>query len=52
MDARHRSCDRSRRNGILNFTAIQEQLGLRLVSGKSPVQLVVVDSIEKYPTDN
>ena len=34
------------------FTAIQEQLGLRLVSGKSPVQLVVVDSIEKYPTDN
>jgi uncharacterized protein (TIGR03435 family) len=34
------------------FTAVQEQLGLRLVAGKTAVQLVVVDSIEKYPTDN
>ncbi|MDP9169809.1 MAG: TIGR03435 family protein [Acidobacteriota bacterium] len=34
------------------FTAVREQLGLRLVSGKTPVQLLVVDSTEKYPTDN
>lgn len=34
------------------FTAVQEQLGLRLVAGKTPVRLVVVDSIEKNPTDN
>lgn len=34
------------------FTAVQEQLGLRLVGGKAPVQLVVVDSIGKYPTEN
>jgi uncharacterized protein (TIGR03435 family) len=38
--------------GTSIFTAVQEQLGLRLISGKTPVQLVVVDSIEKYPTDN
>jgi len=34
------------------FTAVQEQLGLRLVAGKAAVRLLVVDSIEKYPTDN
>jgi uncharacterized protein (TIGR03435 family) len=34
------------------FTAVQEQLGLRLVSGKAAAGLVVVDSIEKSPTDN
>lgn len=34
------------------FTAVQEQLGLRLVAGKAAVGLVVVDSVEKYPTDN
>ena len=34
------------------FTAVQEQLGLRLVAGKTRLQLVVVDGIEKYPTDN
>jgi len=34
------------------FRAVQEQLGLRLVNGKTNVRLVVVDSIEKYPTDN
>jgi len=34
------------------FTAIQEQLGLRLDSRKLPVDIVVVDHIEKLPTDN
>jgi uncharacterized protein (TIGR03435 family) len=34
------------------FTAVQEQLGLHLVAGKAAVRLVVVDSIERNPTDN
>lgn len=34
------------------FTAIREQLGLRLVAGKMAIRLIVVDSVEKSPTDN
>jgi uncharacterized protein (TIGR03435 family) len=34
------------------FTAVQEQLGLRLVSRKDKIAVVVVDHIERMPTDN
>jgi uncharacterized protein (TIGR03435 family) len=33
-------------------TAIQEQLGLRLESKKLPLDLIVIDHIEKDPTEN
>ncbi|HEY3835619.1 MAG TPA: TIGR03435 family protein [Bryobacteraceae bacterium] len=34
------------------FTAIQESLGLRLQAGKIPVDIVVVDHIEREPSEN
>jgi uncharacterized protein (TIGR03435 family) len=33
------------------FTAIQEQLGLRLISAKSTVEIIVIDSVER-PSEN
>ena len=33
------------------FTAIQEQLGLKLISGKGPVDVIVIDHIDK-PSEN
>jgi uncharacterized protein (TIGR03435 family) len=34
------------------FTAIREQLGFRLTSGRAPVEVIVIDHVENRPTDN
>ncbi len=34
------------------FTAVQEQLGLKLDAKKSPVDILVIDHLEKTPTEN
>jgi uncharacterized protein (TIGR03435 family) len=34
------------------YTAVQEQLGLKLEGRKGPVEIIVVDNADKVPTDN
>lgn len=38
-------------NGPTIFTALQEQLGLKVESQKGPVDMIVIDHVEK-PSDN
>lgn len=39
-------------SGPTIFAALQEQLGLKLESRKGPVDVLVVESVEKAPTKN
>jgi len=42
----------SRDNGPDLITAVQEQLGLKLDRKKGPVDVVVIDHVERTPTTN
>jgi uncharacterized protein (TIGR03435 family) len=39
-------------SGLTLFEAVQEQLGLKLVQKKAPFDVLVIDHIEKVPTEN
>jgi uncharacterized protein (TIGR03435 family) len=38
--------------GASIFTAVQEQLGLRLEAKKAPVEILIIDHADKVPTAN
>jgi uncharacterized protein (TIGR03435 family) len=44
--------DGARPNGPDIFAAVQEQLGLKMEAKKAPVEILVIDHVEKTPTEN
>jgi uncharacterized protein (TIGR03435 family) len=46
------STDDARDSGPSIYTALQQQLGLKLESRKMPVEILVIDHAEKIPTEN
>jgi uncharacterized protein (TIGR03435 family) len=42
----------ARDNGPTLLQAIQSQLGVKLEQKKTPVEILVVDHVEKVPTEN
>jgi uncharacterized protein (TIGR03435 family) len=42
----------AREDGLSIFTAIQEQLRLKLEAGNEPIELLVIDKVEKVPVRN
>ena len=39
-------------DGLTIFEAVEDQLGLKIEKRKGPVQILVVDHVEKKPTEN
>ncbi len=52
VDLRWTPDDAASTSGPSLFTAVQEQLGLRLDTGKGSVEMLVVDHVERVPTEN
>ena len=38
--------------GASIFTAVQDDLGLKLESRKEPIEVLVIDSVDRIPTEN
>jgi uncharacterized protein (TIGR03435 family) len=47
-----RAPDAGEPSGVTLVAALQQQLGLRLVSNKAPLDVIVIDKAERVPTEN